>query len=117
MMVSLDPEQIKEVILNMVINASEAMPAGGAIELSAVKEADSVAIRVKDEGTGVPDDHLSHIFDPFYTTKPSGTGLGLSIAHRIMEQHGGRIEVKRNPDRGMTFSLIFPLTEGQGRES
>ena len=116
-MVSLDPEQIKEAILNMVINASEAMPAGGTIELSAAREADAIAINVKDEGVGVPEDQLPHIFDPFYTTKPNGTGLGLSIAHQIMEQHGGRIEVDRNPDGGMTFSLFFPLTEGGERES
>jgi len=116
-MVSLDPDQIKEAILNMVINASEAMPAGGTIELSAAREADAIAINVKDEGVGVPEDHLPHVFDPFYTTKPNGTGLGLSIAHQIMEQHGGRIEVNRNPDRGMTFSLFFPLTEGGERES
>jgi signal transduction histidine kinase len=57
----------------------------------------------------VPEEQLPHVFDPFYTTKPNGTGLGLSIAHQIMEQHGGRIEVSRNPDRGMTFSLVFPL--------
>ena len=116
-MVSLDPEQIKEAMLNMVINASEAMPAGGTIELSAAREADAIAINMKDEGVGVPEDHLPHIFDPFYTTKPNGTGLGLSIAHQIMEQHGGRIEVDRNPDGGMTFSLFFPLTEGGERES
>lgn len=116
-MVSLDPDQIKEAILNMVINASEAMVAGGTIELSVAREGDAIAINVKDEGAGVPEDHLAHIFDPFYTTKPNGTGLGLSIAHQIMEQHGGRIEVNRNPDRGMTFSLFFPLAEGGERES
>lgn len=110
-MVSLDPDQAKEAILNLVINASEAMPAGGTIELSATREAGAFAVKVKDEGGGVPEDQLPHIFDPFYTTKPNGTGLGLSIAHQIMEQHGGRIEVSRNADRGMTFSLLFPLTE------
>ena len=106
--VSLDPDQIKEVLLNLVLNASEAMPAGGSIELWAAQNEDSVVINVRDEGTGVAEENLQQIFDPFYTTKPAGTGLGLSIAHRIMEQHGGKIEAKRNHDRGMTFSLVFP---------
>jgi len=107
--VSVDPDQIKEVMLNLVLNATEAMPGGGAVELSAAREADSIAINIMDDGTGVPEGDLQKIFDPFYSTKPDGTGLGLPIAHQIMEQHGGRIEARRNPGRGMTFSLVFPL--------
>lgn len=110
-LVSLDPDQIKEVILNLVINANESMPAGGLVELQAAKQGSFVAIRVKDEGVGILDEDLERIFDPFYSTKPNGTGLGLSIAHQIMEQHGGRIEARRNPDRGMTFSLYLPVNE------
>ena len=112
-MISLDADQIKEVLLNLVLNAAEAMPGGGEILLSASSQADSITISVQDEGTGIPDDQLQQIFDPFYSTKPDGTGLGLSIAGRIMEQHGGRIEVSRNPDRGMTFSLVLPLESGE----
>jgi signal transduction histidine kinase len=108
-MVSLDPHQIKEVMLNLVLNATEAMPTGGTVELSAAKEGDGILINVTDDGIGVPEGDLQRIFDPFYSTKPEGTGLGLPIAHQIMEQHGGRIEAKRNPGRGMTFSLVFPL--------
>ena len=111
--VSLDPDQIKEVILNLVINATESMPAGGTVELQAAKEGGFIAINVKDEGMGIHDEDLERIFDPFYSTKPNGTGLGLSIAHQIMQQHGGRIEVRRNPDRGMTFSLFFPMSESE----
>lgn len=106
--IPMDPDQIKEVLLNLVLNASDAMSAGGTIELWAAEQEDSVIINVKDEGVGIPAENLQQIFDPFYTTKPTGTGLGLSIAHRIIEQHGGKIEAKRNPDRGMTFSLVFP---------
>ncbi len=106
--VSLDPDQVKEVLLNLLMNASEAMPPGGTIEVWAEENPDAVVIYVMDEGPGVPEENLQRIFDPFYTTKPAGTGLGLSISHRIMEQHGGRIEAKRNPDRGMTFSLVLP---------
>ena len=103
---------MKEVILNLVLNASDAMPEGGSIESWMAKEDDWLAIHVKDQGIGVPEEQLQQIFDPFYTTKPEGTGLGLSIAHQIMQQHGGRLEVMRNPDRGMTFSLYFPLEQG-----
>ena len=107
--VSLDPDQIKEVMVNLVLNATEAMPGGGTVELSVAKEADSMVINIMDDGIGVPQGDLQKIFDPFYSTKPEGTGLGLPIAHQIMEQHEGRIEAKRNPGRGMTFSLFFPL--------
>ena len=79
--VSLDPDQIKEVMLNLVLNATGAMPAGGTVELSAAKEADSIVINVMDDGIGVPEGDLQRIFDPFYSTKPEGTGLGLPIAH------------------------------------
>jgi two-component system NtrC family sensor kinase len=84
------------------------MEPGGTIEVWAEAQEDVVVINVKDEGIGVPEENLQQIFDPFYTTKPTGTGLGLSIAYRIMEQHGGKIEAKRNANRGMTFSLVFP---------
>ncbi len=107
--VSCDPGQIKEVMLNLVLNAGEAMSEGGEIELSATRQTDALIISVKDQGTGIAEEQLQQIFDPFYSTKANGTGLGLSIANRIMEQHGGRIEVSRNPDRGMTFSLVLPL--------
>jgi signal transduction histidine kinase len=106
--VSVDSNQVKEVILNLVLNASDAMPLGGTIDLWTAEEEGCLVIYVKDAGMGVPEEDLQLIFDPFYTTKTEGTGLGLSIAHQIMEQHGGRIEVKRNPDQGMTFSLYFP---------
>ena len=106
--VSVDSNQVKEVILNLVINASDAMPEGGTIDLWTAEEDGCLVIHAKDVGTGVPEEDLQQIFDPFYTTKAEGTGLGLSIAHQIMQQHGGRIEVKRNTDRGLTFSLYFP---------
>jgi two-component system sensor histidine kinase HydH len=115
-MVPLDPNQVKEVMLNLILNAIEAMPEGGSIELSAVEEDNIIKVDVRDEGTGVTQGDLQQIFDPFYSTKASGTGLGLSIAYQIMHQHGGRIEVTRNADRGMTFSLVFPLTADEGGE-
>lgn len=109
----MDPDQVRQIVLNLAINASDAMPEGGTIELSASEQADFVVLHVKDEGVGVPEQDLQRIFDPFYSTKPEGTGMGLSVAHQIMQLHGGRIEPARNPDRGMTFSLYFPRARQQ----
>jgi signal transduction histidine kinase len=103
-----DPDQIKEVMLNLVMNACEAMPDGGTVEMFLESKPDQITVTIRDQGIGVSEQDLQRIFDPFYTTRNDGTGLGLSIAQRIMEQHGGRIEVERNPERGMTFALVFP---------
>jgi len=104
-----DPDQIKEVMLNLIMNACEAMPDGGKVEIFFQSEPDQITVAIRDQGVGVSEQDLQRIFDPFYTTRNDGTGLGLSIAQRILEQHGGRIEVERNPERGMTFALTFPL--------
>lgn len=107
--IDLDPDQIKEVVLNLVMNACEAMPAGGEIEINIAKELGRLVVAVRDQGGGIAQENLQCIFDPFYTTKSDGTGLGLSIAQRIMEQHGGRIEAECNVERGMSFMLVFPF--------
>lgn len=109
--VSVDLGQIREVILNLVLNATEAMPNGGVVDVSADQHTGHLVVNVKDEGTGIPEEKLQHIFEPFYTTKPEGTGLGLPIVQQIMLQHGGRIDAKRNANLGMTFSLYFPCVE------
>ncbi len=104
-----DPEQLKQVILNLTINAIQAMPHGGEIELALWQKDSSVVIAVKDQGGGIASEDLDKIFDPFYTTKDSGTGLGLSVAHQIVAQHRGAITAERNHDRGMTFSVTLPI--------
>jgi len=103
-----DEEQIAQVILNLAINAAQAMATGGQIELAARALDNGLLIEVKDEGAGIPPQHLEKIFDPFFTTKDTGTGLGLSVVHEIVRQLGGTVSVARNNDRGMTFSLFFP---------
>jgi len=108
--VSVDPEQIRQVLLNLVINAVQAMPAAGKIKLRAVHDEESVRIEVEDEGVGIPAEDLERIFDPFFTTRASGTGLGLSIAYQIVNQHGGHIAARRNPERGMTFAVTLPVS-------
>jgi signal transduction histidine kinase len=107
--VSVDPEQMKQVLLNLVINAIQAMPSGGEIVLRAARTLESIILEVQDEGVGIPPEDLERVFNPFVTTRADGTGLGLSIAYQIVSQHGGHIAAQRNPERGMTFRVTLPL--------
>ena len=104
-----DPEMIKQMLLNLVINAIQAMPDGGEVALSAEIQQEHILIRVQDQGCGIPAEIKDKIFDPFFTTKDGGTGLGLAVSHQIVEQHGGILKVEANPGRGMTFSVLFPV--------
>jgi signal transduction histidine kinase len=106
-----DREQLAQVILNLAINAVQAMPQGGEVQLAARQQGEGVMIQVRDEGVGVQPEDLDKIFDPFFTTKDSGTGLGLSVVHQIVTQHGGTVKAERNSGPGMTFSLFFPYTK------
>ncbi|HKD09242.1 MAG TPA: ATP-binding protein [Bryobacteraceae bacterium] len=107
-----DPEQLKQVLLNLVLNAVQAMPDGGTVVLSAAPGGrDVLAIRVRDEGAGVPQEHLDHIFDPFFTLKEAGTGLGLSVAHGIIDQHGGSLILESNGSKGAVFLITLPLRQ------
>lgn len=107
--IPVDPEQMKQVLLNLVINAIQATPDGGQVVLRAARETDGVTLEVQDQGVGIPSEDLERIFNPFFTTRPDGTGLGLSIAYQIVSQHGGHIAARRNPDQGMTFSVTLPF--------
>ncbi len=108
--VDCDPEQLRQVLLNLVINAVEASSEGTTVVLSAAIEHDSIVLRVIDEGSGVTPEDIDKLFDPFFTTKETGTGLGLPVAHQIIGQMGGNLSARRNPERGMTFSVVLPLT-------
>jgi signal transduction histidine kinase len=110
-----DPEQMKQVILNLAINAIQAMTAPGEVLLSARPSNLSVMISVRDQGPGVAEENLDRIFNPFFTTKEAGTGLGLSVVHQIITQHGGVVNAERNPDGGMTFSLEIPQQQRRNR--
>jgi signal transduction histidine kinase len=103
-----DAEQMKQVILNLAINAVQSMAGPGEILLSARPSDSSVMISVADQGPGVAEENLDRIFNPFFTTKEAGTGLGLSVVHQIVTQHGGVVNAERNPRGGMTFSLLIP---------
>lgn len=111
-----DPEQLKEVFVNLIVNACEAMEHGGEIliteNLTDIPElGKSAVIRVIDNGPGIPEAILEKVFQPFFTTKDEGTGLGLSIAARIIEEHQGRIEAFSPKGQGTTFIITLPLED------
>lgn len=110
-----DPEQIKQVVLNLTINAVQAMTGPGDVVLSAHQRNSSVVISVRDHGPGVDEENMDKIFNPFFTTKDTGTGLGLSVVYQIVTQHGGLVRPEQNPDGGMTFSVILPLHQRRNR--
>jgi two-component system, NtrC family, sensor histidine kinase HydH len=110
-----DPEQLTQVLLNLTINAIQAMPEGGEIVLSAERHDRNITIEVRDQGSGVSEQEMERIFDPFFTTKESGTGLGLSVAHQIVSQQFGVLTARKNRDRGMTFSVQLPLDQRRAR--
>jgi two-component system sensor histidine kinase HydH len=115
-LITLDREQMKQVVLNLLMNAIQAMPEGGRLVLSARVSEDNLWMKlsVHDSGIGIPHEDLKKLFDPFFTTKEGGIGLGLSIAHRIIDQHHGKIEVESRPGRGTTFRLWLPLDQPFG---
>jgi len=109
----IDPDRINQVLLNLYLNAIESMEPGGelGVELLADEEDQGIEIRVSDTGCGIPGEHLSRIFDPYFTTKSTGTGLGLAIAHNIMEAMGGKINISSRPGKGTTITLTLPIKE------
>jgi signal transduction histidine kinase len=110
-LVECDPEQLKQVLLNVTINAIHAMqPNGGEITIKAQARQQQVYIEIEDQGCGVLPEYLDKIFDPFFTTKDDGTGLGLSVAYQIVQQHGGMLTAERNAEQGMTFCVVLPVT-------
>jgi two-component system NtrC family sensor kinase len=107
---------LQHVFLNLLLNAIQAMPGGGSIEVAASQDSpDYLRVDVRDTGTGIKPEDLEHIFDPFFTTKGvgRGTGLGLSVTYSIVKTHGGYIEVKSEVNVGTTFSVFLPVGEGQ----
>lgn len=106
-----DPEQMKQVLLNLTINAVQASSESGTIVISARHAAEQLIVDVEDSGPGISVDDIDRIFDPFFTTKESGTGLGLSVAHQIVVQHGGTLTVSRNSPEGATFRMSLPLRQ------
>jgi two-component system, NtrC family, sensor histidine kinase HydH len=108
----IDSDRINQVLLNLYLNAIESMKPGGEldVELSADDEKKLIRIKVSDTGCGIPEKHLTRIFDPYFTTKSTGTGLGLAIAHNITEAMGGQIKFSSRPGNGTTFWITIPIS-------
>jgi signal transduction histidine kinase len=110
-----DRRQLEQVFLNIVLNALDAMPEGGTLGISCNNTPDRelVSVEFTDTGIGIPEQRISDVFNPFYTTKPDakGTGLGLSVSLGIIRQHGGDIKVKSQVGKGTTFSVLLPVAK------
>jgi len=107
---SFDPRQLKQILINLAKNAVEAMPHGGKLDIATDMEGKTIKIRVTDTGKGIPGENLQDIFNPFFTTKPKGTGLGLAISRKIIEDHGGSVEIKSKVGEGTTCIVNLPIT-------
>ncbi|MED2970887.1 PAS domain S-box protein [Fictibacillus sp. B-59209] len=101
--------QLKQVFINLLKNAIEAMPDGGNVFISIERKENDLVVSFADEGCGIPSDKLSSLGEPFYTTKEKGTGLGLMVCYKIIEDHGGRIHVKSELGQGSTFKVVLPM--------
>ena len=104
-----DPDQLKQIIVNLLLNAIETSSAGGHVWLEVrPASAGSVVLEVRDDGPGIPANQLENIFHPFFTTKDTGTGLGLALVHQMVVEHGGEITVESAPGRGSAFRVTLP---------
>jgi PAS domain S-box-containing protein len=114
-MVKADPDQMKQVFLNLFKNSIEAMSEGGKFEVLSRNDGQGkiIGVELVDTGSGIPMANLQDVFDPYFTTKKKGTGLGLSVVHNIISQHGGTIDVTSWLGEGTIFSIILPLASGE----
>jgi two-component system, sporulation sensor kinase E len=110
-----DAEQMKQVFVNLIRNAMQAMSRGGELTVETGTSAEAVFASISDTGSGIPEEKLNQLFQPFYTTKKKGTGLGLMIVQRIVREHAGRIDVESKPGKGTTFRVWLPLHERRPR--
>lgn len=109
-----DPLQLKQVFLNLILNAIQAMHEGGELKIVTDNIDSGIMVEVSDTGTGIPEGEVQKIFQPFYTTKKYGTGLGLSISYGIIKEHGGDIYVGTSSDKGTTFKILLPSQHASG---
>ncbi len=112
---NIDPDQVAQAFLNVILNAVQFMPVGEELVISSYLEVDAynkrVVVEFEDGGEGIERGKLDRLFDPFYTSRKDGTGLGLAIVHKIVEDHGGSIVAENRPPRGACFTFTFPMTD------
>ena len=107
--INADPGMLGQAVLNLALNACQAMPDGGTLKIACRGASRGrVEVVVEDTGIGIPPEHLGRIFDLYFTTKEQGSGIGLSMVYRIVQLHGGEIEVQSTPARGTTFRVLLP---------
>ncbi len=114
LLVHIDSDLIRQALLNLVLNAMQAMQDGGVVRVTLRREQHLAAIEVADQGTGIPPELLPRIFELYFTTKKSGSGIGLATTYRILQMHGGALDVRSNadmnlPDHGSVFTLRLPI--------
>jgi signal transduction histidine kinase len=110
-----DRSQIKQVFVNLIKNAMQAISNNGVLTIRTKGEVEGIMVSIEDNGSGIPSERIGRIFEPYFTTKKKGTGLGLMIVHRIIRDHGGRIMVEPNHPTGTIFRVWLPLFEKQKR--
>ena len=108
-----DPDLLHRAVQNLILNALDAMPAGGTLTLETQTAADGVRVKISDNGKGLTKEECERLFTPYYTTKQHGTGLGLAIVQSVVSDHGGRISVESEPGRGTTFRIELPAQPPQ----
>jgi two-component system sensor histidine kinase HydH len=106
--VALDADRMLQAVLNLLLNAIQAMPDGGTLTVSAQAQRDRLELRVADTGPGIPREDLDRVFDPYFTTRNQGTGLGLATVRTVVEAHGGRVRIASEPGRGTEVTLDLP---------
>ena len=109
----LDANQMEQVFINFLMNATEAIQGQGSISVRSFKDPDNkgVVVEIEDSGMGIPQEHMERIFEPFFSTKPKGTGLGLAVNYGIVQKHGGQIQVASQPGRGTTMTIWLPCEQ------
>jgi two-component system sensor histidine kinase HydH len=107
-----DPVRLTQALVNLVINAVQAVERNGLVEVSVVRADDAISVAIRDNGPGISPEKLASIFEPYFTTKPEGSGLGLWIAQQIVTAHGGTLKAQNAPERGAVFTIVLPLKRG-----
>jgi two-component system sensor histidine kinase PilS (NtrC family) len=108
LMWEVDPQQFRQAVWNLGLNAVQAMPDGGELRVTARTVDESLVVRIEDSGHGIGGSDVAHVFEPFFSTKPGGSGLGLALVHRILKDHGGEVDVESTAGGGSTFTLRIP---------